>query len=66
MKDLTKLTDAELVEAYKKVQEYEEADRLMGNYGFDAEVSNSWEQTYNSFEEEFEKRGIMIDEPSTF
>ena len=62
MKDLRNLTYAELIAAYKEVESQYEADRLMGNYGFDAEVYKAWQPVFDAFEDEFERREISDEE----
>ena len=62
MKDLRNLTDTELIYAYKEADAQYEADRLMGNYGFDAEVYKAWSPVFDAFEEEFERREISDEE----
>ena len=52
------MSDEELIEYYNQFIEFEEADRLIGGFNFDAEVSAANESTYISFEREFEKRNI--------
>ena len=63
MKDLTTLTDAELMAAYGEAQEFETADYIMDGSGDCGHlIAQKWESIWERFNTEFEKREMIVSE----